>query len=552
LPAMIACGTGAAAGGGGGADGSAGAGGSVTALDPGSKEMHRLNSTEYNTTIADTLGTALEPASGNWRGGELAGFDNIASVLSVDEAQYQRYFEAAKALATDVMASDKLRARFVSCQLAEPACATACITTAGLRLLRRPLEPQELRTYQRVFDSARALGDDASAAFTLVLQAMLSSAEFVYRIEVDPTPESTAGHPLGPYELASRLSYFLWSSAPDDALLDAASNGSLLRGDLLSATVDRMLDDPRSERLATNFAGQWLGAREVLSHPVAPKFYRWSQHAARAASAEILLYFSEFFRSGRSWFEFASADINYVDPALAGVYDIPTASDRYGMMERVEHHADQRAGFFGLAGFLAITSLDRRTSPSRRGRWIASNLLCSNPPPPPANVPDLEGDEDSAEDPSAALNVRQSLERHRQDPGCATCHALFDPYGLALERYDAIGAYRSVYDDGAPIDASVTLPPSAEQPSGPTFEGLDGLSRAVSANPRFGACLAKKLFTYGLGRVVTTADDPHLQAALREWLAEGQTPSIRRLIHALVSSEAFRSRRGAAEVRRGP
>jgi hypothetical protein len=167
-------------------------------------------------------------------------------------------------------------------------------------------------------------------------------------------------------------------------------------------------------------------------------------------------------------------------------------------------------------------------------------------------VPELEGDRGSAEDPSAAVNVRQSLERHRQDPGCAACHALFDPYGLALERYDAVGTYRSVYEDGAPIDDSATLPPSAGPQDGLTFEGLDGLSRAVSANPRFGACLAKKLFTYGLGRVVTAADEPHLQAATRRWLAEGTTPSIRRLIHALISTEAFRSRRGGSEGRRGP
>ena len=226
------------------------------------------------------------------------------------------------------MASDKLRARFVSCDLTDPACVTSSIERAGLRLVRRPLDPAELKTYRRVYESARALGEDEPAAFTLVLQTLLSSAEFLYRIELDPDPESTAGHPLGPFELASRLSYFLWSSAPDDGLLDAASNGSLLNAEVLSAAVDRMLADAKSERFVANFAGQWLGAREVLSHPVDPKFFQWSRPTAQAASQEILLYFSDFLRSGRSWFDFPAADVNFVDAALAYFYGIPSDAGR--------------------------------------------------------------------------------------------------------------------------------------------------------------------------------------------------------------------------------
>ena len=291
------------------------------------------------------------------------------------------------------MASDSLRGRFVSCDLTDPGCVTSSIERAGLRLVRRPLDPAELKTYQRVYESARALGEDEPAAFTLVLQTLLSSAEFIYRIERDPAPESTAGHPLGPFELASRLSYFLWSSAPDDALLDAASNGSLLNADVLSATVDRLLADAKSERFVANFAGQWLGAREVLSHPVGPSFVQWSRPTAHAASQEILLYFSDFLRSGRSWFDFPEADVNFVDDALAYFYGIATEPTGVGKFQRVEYSGDDRAGFFGLAGFLSVTSLDRRTSPSRRGRWIVSNLLCREPPPPPPVVPMLEGDQ---------------------------------------------------------------------------------------------------------------------------------------------------------------
>ena len=269
---------------------------------------------------------------------------------------------------------------------------------------------------------------------------------------------------------------------------------------------------------------------------------------AQAASHEILLYFSEFLKTGRSWFEFPEADIHYVDGVLAPIYGISTTLT-VGTFERVELHDDQRAGFFGLVGFLAVSSLDDRTSPSRRGRMIASDFLCAAPPPPPPSVPMLAGDDAGADGGSSLFNVRQRLQEHRQNPACAGCHVLFDAYGLALEEYDAIGLYRSVYEDGTPVDPSVTLPPSPTHPDGLTFTGLNGLSHAVSTDPKFGYCFANKLLTYGLGRSLTDSDAPHLQQALQEWLTAGQTPSIRRLIHALVSTDAFRLRRGGEEMR---
>ncbi len=523
-------------GGVGGASGTAGAGGTTQALDPGRKDMHRLNTAEYNATVADVLGTKLQPGTANWRAGELAGFDNMASVLGVDEAQYERYFDAAKALAAEVLAADELRARFLACDAGESACVRATIETAGLRLFRRPLAPDELGTYERVHDAALALGDAPLAALELTFQALLSSAEFIYRIELDPDPHSTDAHPLSSFELASRLSYFLWSSAPDDALLRAAADDSLKQPATLSAVVDRMLDDPRFERLITQFAGQWLGARQVLAHPVAPELYLWTEEVARAAGDEMLLYFSEFARSERSWFEFPLADVNFVNDWLALFYGMPSVQ----ATTRVEYKGDRRIGFFGLAGFLALSSFDRRTSPSLRGKWIASNLLCNKPPDPPPDVPKLE---EGGVDPSKA-NVRQILEQHSQNPSCAYCHALFDPYGLALEEYDASGQYRTTYADGTPVNASTVLPASDAYPDGLAFTGLEGLATVVAEDPALGKCLAEKLLTYGLGRPVAASDRPYLEQAQREWLAPGQVPSVRRLVHSLVATEAFRFRRG--------
>jgi hypothetical protein len=515
-----------------------GAGGTAAAANPGRKDMHRLNTAEYNATVEDVLGTKLQPATGNWRGGELGGFDNMASVLGMDEAQYVRYFDAAKTLAAELFASHELGARFVSCEPSAPDCARASLETAGLRFFRRPLAPEELATYQRVYESALALGDPPLAALELSFQALLSSAEFLYRIEFDADPASNSARPLSSFELASRLSYFLWSSTPDDRLLQAAADDSLQLPSGIVAAAERMLADPKSQRFVTSFAGQWLGARRVLSHAVAPELYYWNPRVARAAGDEMVRFFSEFVSNDRSWFEFVLADVNYVDQWLAPLYDMPSPISG---TERVEYRGDQRAGFFGLAGFLALSSFDRRTSPSLRGRFIASNLLCAAPPDPPPNVPELEPGEQEA-----SLNVRQTLERHRQSPDCAYCHALFDPYGLALEEYDAVGRYRSAYADGTPVDATASLPASETYPEGMPFTGLDGLARVVAGDPRFGECLAEKLLTYALGRPVTESDQPYLQQVQREWRAPGQVPSVRRLIHTLVSSEPFRYRRGQA------
>jgi hypothetical protein len=520
------------------------AGDTTTALDPGRKELHRLNTVEYNTTLADVLGTTLQPASGNWRGGELAGFDNIASVLGMDEAQYERYLAAAGTIAAEVLASDAIRTRFVACALEEPACVRTSLEAIGLRLFRRPLSPEEITTYQRVHETALALGDPPSSALELSFQALLSSAEFLYRIELDPEPSSAAPHPLSGFELASRLSYFLWSSAPDDPLLSLAADGSLHDPAALSATVDRMLSDPKSERFVAHFAGQWLGARDVLSHP-GSKPFAWSPQVALAASDEMLRFFSEFLRTDRSWFEFPTADVNYVDTWLAALYGMPRPT---ATPERVEHTVDRRAGFFGLAGFLALTSFDRRTSPSLRGSWIAGNILCKPPEDPPPEVPKLEPDGVD----SSALSVRELLERHSQNPTCAGCHALFDPYGLALEEYDEIGQHRSAYGDGTPVDASAVLPQSEAHPDGLALTGLEGLAHAVATDPQFGSCLAEKVLTYGLGRTITPADQPYLAQVRAVWTAPGEVPSLRRLIRALVLSEPFRFRRGDGAARSAP
>jgi hypothetical protein len=502
------------------------------ANNPGRSEMHRLNNTEYNATVKDVLGTALQPANSNWRGGEIQGFDNIASVLGVDETQYNLYLDAAEALANEFFGSPALKARFVSCALTdEAACTKDFITKAGLRIFRRPLRDAEIAVYQKVYTDVRAQGQDHEGSLKHVLWSLLASAEFLFRIEL---PKGNTARALDGYELASRLSYFLWTSAPDDTLLDAASKNALGKDAEVQATVDRMLADAKSSRFVEAFAGQWLGAREVESHPVAPdRFPDWNAEMATAARDEMYAYFDDFLRNNRSWLEFLQTDVNYVNAALAPLYDMTGVTGT--TLQRVQYTTDQRAGFMGLAGFLALSSMDRRTSPTLRGKWVLGNLLCTEAPPPPQDVPKLEVTGQDLEN----GNIRVMLEQHRTRPDCAGCHAIFDPFGMALENFDAIGRYRTTYGDGSTIDDSTELPASPTYPNGVKFEGIDGAAGVVTAMPEFKSCFAQKLFIYSLGRAPAGDDEAWIEQVAQQWQQGDLT--ITRLIQTLAQSVPFRN-----------
>jgi len=529
-------------------------------VDPGHVPIHRLNTAEYNATVLDVLGTKLQPADSNWRGGELGGFDNMGSVLGVDPDQYQRYFDAAAAVTTDVFADATARGKIVTCATADDAtCIKSILTTTGTRIFRRPLTPEEQTTYAKVYATARMQGDDHNASVRLMVESLLASAEFLFRIEYDNNPDSTDKHALSPYELASRLSYFLWSSAPDDQLLSKAADGSLSTDGVLSQAVDYMLTDPanigKSNRFVMNFAGQWLGIRRVVPHPAAPDVYpTWTPALADQASQEMYLYFNEFLRSGRTWLDFMKADINYVSPDLAALYGMPAPAGASATnLVRVQDVADGRRGFAGLVGFLAQSSPDRRSSPTLRGKWLLMNLMCTIPPDPPANVPKLEAKGDTTN-----ANVRMVLEAHRANPACAACHALFDPFGLALEQYDGIGKFRTTYPNMSAIDPSTNIEPAAatviglgtQYPMGVKFAGIEGamgepgVADIVTQNPKFGTCISEKLLAYSVGRLKTDTDQPYLDLVNSAWLKDPTKASIGGLIHGLVSTETFRSRRG--------
>ncbi len=512
---------------------SGGGASSTTPVDPGNVLIHRLNTAEYNNTVADVLGTSQQPGTALWAAEETADFNNIAAVENVDDKQYQLYYDAAGVVAKDVFANTALKARVVTCETADDAaCVKGIIAATGLKLFRRPLADAEVTTYQNVYTTLRAASMSHDDAVQQVLVALLASAEFLFRMEIDPSPSSTAVHALSPYELATRLSYFLWQTAPDDALLKVAADGSLSSDATLKAQLARLSSDPKFERFARSFVGQWLGIRNVATHGVdATVFPAWTPAVGSAMAEEAYSFFDEFAKGSRPWTEFITADVNYIDANLAPIYGMtPPASGT----QRVQNTSDQRVGFLGMGSFLALSSYEYRTAPTLRGRWILLNLLCSPPPAPPAGVPALDSNGASAD--AAQQNVRQRLEAHRASPICASCHANLDPYGLALENFDAIGEYRSTYSGGSAIDASTQLA------DGTKFDGINGLVDYVSKQPKLLSCVENELFTYSLGREPTDADQPYLSQIQASWLTD--TPTLPRLIEGLVTADTFRKRHG--------
>jgi hypothetical protein len=512
-------------------------------VDPGRVEIHRLNNTEYNNTVRDLLGTQSKPAA-KFLAEEGLSFDNTATALGMTSSQYDAYFGAARDLMTEAAATPAELTRFMTCMPAAKAgdtCAHQIVESFGFKIYRRPLEVGEIERAMKVFDGDVTRGGSGSDAMLLTARAMLSAANFLYRIEYDQNPTSTTPHSLSAYELASRLSYLHWSSMPDDALFELAKNGTLLTPATLEAQADRMLADGRSAAFVESFAGQWLAIRKLITHSVTPQvFTTYTTELSDAMLQEGYLWFQEFLSQNRPLSDWFTADFNYVNDTLAQHYGM-TPPGSGAQMTRVVVTTDQRKGFFGLASFLTQTSFPSRTSPTLRGAWVLSELLCSPPPPPPNNVPKLDQSATPAEmnQPAGTENVKQRLERHRADPICAGCHRILDPIGLGLERFDGIGRYREAYGNGDAID------PAGMLPDGTAFAGADQLGQLIGQDPRFPACVTTKLFTYALGRDVEAFDAASLQKLQTSWAARG--PTIRNLMKEVVLSNAFRFRRGEAQ-----
>jgi hypothetical protein len=411
-------------------------------------------------------------------------------------------------------------------------CAEKIIGNLARRAFRRPLTATEIQTLVGLYRDAAQRGGFESG-IEVALRGILVSPKFLFRLERQPeTAAPNTAYRITDLELASRLSFFLWSSIPDDELLDVAVRGKLREPAVLERQVRRMLADERSNALVKNFAGQWLLVRNMAGVTPNPEyFFQFDDNLRKGFQQETELFIDAIIREDHSVLDLLDADFTFVNERLARHYGIPGV---YGeRFRRISLPADSvRRGLLGQGSILTVTSYSHRTSPVLRGKWILDNLLGAPPPPPPPNIPELQ---EKATD-GKVRSAREQMEQHRKNPSCAGCHARMDPLGLALENFDAVGAWRTVDQSDAPIDASGTLP------DGGKFDGPVALRKELTTNRAsdFVGTLSQKLLTYALGRGVEYYDGPAIRQIRRG--AASTNYRFSSLILGVVKSAPFQMR----------
>ena len=395
---------------------------------------------------------------------------------------------------------------------------------------RRPVTDDSLERLLKIVDQVLEEGAPYGEAIQVAVQAALTSPWFLYRWELDPVlQEGEGSRPLDAYELASRLSYFLWSSMPDEQLFSLAEAGELTRPEVLRSEVKRMLDDPKSEALTRNFAGQWLQFRNLDSVTPDPSLFpNFTPKLRDAMKKETELFFTTIMRENRPLTDFLEADFTFLNGPLARHYGV--AGPQGDAFERVRLDATvPRGGILTQASVLTLTSNPTRTSPVLRGKWILEQILGTPPPPPPPDVPELESDQKSV----LRGSVRERMEQHRLKPECATCHEKMDPIGFAFEHFNAVGQWREA-DGGFPIDASGVLP------DGTRFDGARELVRQLKTRDTFVLCVIEKMLTFALGRGLEYYDKCTIDTIHQD--LRDHNLAFQTLVESIVLSESFQQR----------
>jgi hypothetical protein len=414
----------------------------------------------------------------------------------------------------------------------EESCAKTIVSGLARRAYRRPVNDADLQELLALYRDGRSRGS-FDAGIQMALRRILISPEFIFRIERDP-PQTVAGtsYRISDVELASRLSFLLWSSIPDDELLDVAERGKLKDPAVLEQQVRRMLADDRSRALVDNFGGQWLYLRNVkMVDPSKDVFTEFDENLRAAFRQETELFFESMLREDHSVLDLLRADYTFLNERLARHYGVPNV---YGSrFRRVTLNDDNRKGLLGQGSILTVTSVSNRTSPVVRGKWVLENLLGTPPPEPPANVPALKEKNASGK----TLSMRQQMEQHRANAVCASCHRLMDPIGFALENFDGVGRWRTT-DVGEPINSAGVLP------DGSNVNGAADLKRQLLNRPeQIVHTVAEKLLTYALGRGTDYYDQP----VIRKIVRDARTTDYRwsSIILGIVNSAPFQMRRSS-------
>ena len=507
----------------------------AVASNGGHVVMRRLNRAEYVNTVHDLMGIDFDPDDESLPAdSEALGFDTIGSELVISGQLMKKYIFLAQKVTQEVISRGEYSESYQRIFGSNPherhvSNARTLLNRFAARAFRRPVQSDKLDRLASLVEDTVETGSSFEDGILLAVQAILCSPQFIYMIE-EPGE-------LDDFAIATRLSYFLWSSMPDDELLAVADRGELHEPDVLRQQTLRLLDDRRCGDFVSRFAGQWLGVREVgIMQPDKELFPDYDEELENAMRQETITFFAEILEHNLSIFEFIGSEFTMLNERLAKHYGIPGVQGRH--FRRVTlRPADHRGGVLGHAGILTITSDGVRSSPVVRGVWILNNLLGSPPSPPPANVPDLEPDT------RGTRTIREELARHREIESCNSCHRKIDPLGFALENYDAIGRWRTHYPAGLDTEASgksVSVPVDAGDimANGERFRDIDEFKNLLlKRKSEFRRCLIRKLLTYATGRGLDLMDRSAVDKIASKATANGDL--FRDLIVDVVASEPF-------------
>jgi hypothetical protein len=506
----------------------------ATTAKPGRSPLRRLNLAEYARTVHDLLGVDTTMVTSTFPPDNTGlGFTNNADVLSVTSLQAEAYMTASEQFATAAVASADMGA-LLPCdptKTGEDACAKQFITVFGLRAFRRPVTADEATTFFGLYTSGRAGGAFADGV-ALVIEGMLQSADFLYRVEeTDPTAPLTATAPVAPYEMATRLSYFLWGTLPDQALFDAAAAGQLATPDQIKAEVARMVADARARQAVASFHGEWLSTSVVRGVDKDKTMFPEFTDAIRAdMEQEISTFVDQVFWADGKLETLMTAPYSYMNQELAAFYGVtpPPMSTSDGF-QKVMLDPKQRAGIVTQPAILAVYAKPNQTSPVLRGKFVREQLLCQQLPSPPANlvivVPEV----------TPGSTTRQRFAMHESQSSCAACHKLMDGMGLGFEQYDPLGRWRT-QDQGLPIDASGTII-STDDIDGDFAGGVE-LAQKLAGSAEVRGCFVREWFRFANGRSEIPADQCTLESLNAQFDAEGH--DMRQLLTNIAVSDAFR------------
>ncbi|MGA7118849.1 MAG: DUF1592 domain-containing protein [Polyangiaceae bacterium] len=540
-----------------GMTGAAGTIGNVAAgpLDSGRVAMRRLNDREYDNTMRDLLGTTQTLAATTFPGDNVDdGFDTVGSALSYSDKLLAQQFAASTTLVNELVsrtATDPLKTAIFSCTPTAANMATCLpqiLTTFMPKAWRRPVTTAEVTTAAAVgtavltsAQSATAAGgtDPATAAVSAALQYVLMSPNFLYHVEIGSpaiVPASSATTPLSNYEVASRLSYFLWSTMPDATLTQAAAAGQLVNAAGISTQVTRMIADAKFSAFISGFVDPWIGVNEITANvtPDPMVFPNATMALINSFGPETEAFVSNLITTKAPLTELLTADYTFANGTLAKFYGVQGVPATQTTFTKVSLAGTQRTGgILTQETFLTTTSVPTRTSPVKRGAYVLSQLVCDPPQPPPPGVPALVVA-------ATGQTVRQALNMHASIPSCAGCHASIDPIGFTFENFDAMGTYRTT-DNGVAIDATGSLYSTATV-NGANVDGAQGMAQAIAADPRFVDCIVKNALTFGTGRTYDAADALGYVETVATPLQKGGT--WEGALQAIATSQAFMTMRG--------